>query len=222
MASSEQTTWSVSGFDSHLEWINTTPSDDRIETDGSMLTLSPRSVTDFWSKTFYSPLLVKSDAPALLCSVPVDCEATVKVDLSLEATSQFDQAGLLVFIDNTHWLKCGIEYCDGVPRLSVVVTNDYSDWSTQTWCSLRVRLRIHKILQSDSIVVEAAQTGTDEYQFIRIAHLSHHRASDDDEPCMWRVGPYAASPTMNARCCATFTKFSVGSKESSSHSSQLT
>lgn len=41
--------------------------------------------------------------------------------------------------------QAGIEYCDGSARLSVVVTNVFSDWSTQPWPSTAARLRLHKI-----------------------------------------------------------------------------
>jgi cell division protein FtsW (lipid II flippase)/regulation of enolase protein 1 (concanavalin A-like superfamily) len=41
----------------------------------------------------------------------------------------YDQAGLMVRVDNAHWMKCGIEFFNGVQHASVVVTRDYSDWS---------------------------------------------------------------------------------------------
>jgi regulation of enolase protein 1 (concanavalin A-like superfamily) len=31
---------------------------------------------------------------------------------------------------------------DDEPRMSCVVTNEYSDWSTQPWTSLSLRLRL--------------------------------------------------------------------------------
>ncbi len=74
-------------------------------------------------------------------------------------------------------MKCGLEFCDGKILLSVVVCNHgYSDWSTQVWSdNPSCKLRIHKILHHDSILVEAASTtGTekDKFNFVRIAHLS--------------------------------------------------
>jgi regulation of enolase protein 1 (concanavalin A-like superfamily) len=46
--------------------------------------------------------------------------------------------------------QAGIEYCDGAARLSVVVTNIFSDWSTQPWPSTAARLRLHKINKGKS------------------------------------------------------------------------
>ncbi len=43
--------------------------------------------------------------------------------------SQYDHAGLMLKYTDTVWLKCGVEFLDGRVVASVVVTNDYSDWS---------------------------------------------------------------------------------------------
>ena len=188
------------------------------DTINSTLVITPPAKKDFWSCTFYSPLLVKSDASALLCAVPPNEEATIKVDFSYTAISQFDQAGLLLYIDDKHWMKAGIEYCDGLARLSVVVTNGYSDWSTQIWSGLSARLKVHKLIQSDSVVVEAAQPGSTDYSFVRIAHISMKSCESGRQ---WRIGPYAASPISQAGCHATFSNFSVTCREEGAHSNNL-
>lgn len=211
-----------------------------------VLKIKPPAKKDFWARTFYSPLLIKSDASALLFSCPWDLEATIKTQVSFSGISQFDQAGLLVYIDDDNWMKCGLEYCDGSPRLSVVVTNNgFSDWSTQSWACFAVKLRVHKVLQSDSIVVEASPVPIadeidklsinqrascdslavevdekDEYHFIRIAHLGSQSVMAAQGK-RWRVGPYAACPITQRGCEATFTQFSVGAKEKTIHSAAL-
>lgn len=185
----------------------------------SVLVLTPPAKKDFWSRTFYAPLLIKSDASALLCVVPSDEEATIKVDFTYTAVSQFDQAGLLLYIDDEHWMKAGIEFCDGLPRLSVVITNGFSDWSTQVWSGLSARLKVHKLIQSDSVVVEAAQPGTNDYSFVRIAHISMRGCRDSG--CLWKIGPYAASPISQAGCVAQFSNFSITHREVGAHSDNL-
>ena len=235
--------WSVEDPAGELEGAGGAVS---ITPDASQLTLRAPARKDFWSKTFYEPLLVKSDASALLYPVPPAADATVRVDFEYTPVSQFDQAGLLVYRDSAHWMKCGIEYCDGAARLSVVVCNDYSDWSTQPWPSFSARLRVHKLCHSETVVVEACPVGQDSYQFVRIAHLSAH-ASADGAPTSatgaasvvdgtgagvggvaapgvalpWQVGPYAACPVRQAGCEAVFRNFCVGDKESTVHSSDL-
>ena len=64
---------------------------------------------DYWRKTYYKPLLVKNDGPALLARLSVDKIVTVETAFTLVAKSQFDQAGLFLRLDDEHWLKAGIE-----------------------------------------------------------------------------------------------------------------
>lgn len=138
-------------------------------------------------------------------------------------------------MNDSHWVKCGIEFCDGSPRLSVVVCNVFSDWSTQLWNSNSARLRIHKVNQWSSLVVEAAPIGSDNFQFVRVAHLSslstHLGGVEDLTPqemsgcdgggeAGWRVGPFAACPIAQKGCHATFSQFTIGPKIDGCHSSE--
>ena len=108
-------------------------------------------------------------------TVPAYMELTMEVYFQLNAVSKFDQAGLLVYFDEDHWLKAGIEVADDIPRLSCVVTNQYSDWSTQSWKETNLRLRVTQ--KGDGAYVVEAHINEDEeeskeeagYQFIRIA-----------------------------------------------------
>ena len=44
------------------------------------------------------------------------------------------------------FLNCeGLEFVDGEYFMSCVVTNKWSDWSTQTWKDNKLALRVHKI-----------------------------------------------------------------------------
>ena len=58
---------------------------------------------------------------------------TIECAFTLHPRQQFDQAGCFVRYSPQVWLKCGIEYVDKAPKLSCVVTNTWSDWSTQPW-----------------------------------------------------------------------------------------
>lgn len=228
----DPTLYSVSSDDSAVEGYggSFTKTDD----DCTLIINAP-SKKDFWSRTFYEPELIKNDASALVLPIALDEEATVAVDFSLTPKEQFDQAGLLVYIDDLHWIKCGIEYCDGSARLSVVVCNNYSDWSTQPWSVAHndsneivtgARLKVHKIIHNDSVVVEAAPLNSDNFQFIRIAHCSvksTHTSIEHSLPTdvKWCVGPYAACPTKQAGCVSRFSNFSCGPRQNTVHESNL-
>ena len=203
-----------------------------VNDDQQTLTLTPPAKKDYWRKTYYEPILIKDDGPFLYASLPYsDTYYTVETTLDLTAVRQFDQAGIMVRLDPEHWLKTGIEVVDHQPRLSCVVTNDYSDWSTQTWfnytkqvdgtittvythCQIRVHCR------GESFVVEAKlpdpTTGQPVWQFIRIAHLSRSHAGTRKYPehsgakkgQLW-AGVFAASPEDQQGGHVVFSQFQI-------------
>ena len=54
---------------------------------------------------------------------------TAEVRLNGDYHELYDQSGLMVRLDETCWMKCGIEYVEGVWNVSAVVTREWSDWS---------------------------------------------------------------------------------------------
>ena len=83
----------------------------------------------------------------------------------------------MVYFDENHWVKAGIEIIDDMPRLSCVVTNDMSDFSLQNWKETSLRIRITQ-KGNGSYVVEAHLMPDEDdskeesgYSFIRIAQL---------------------------------------------------
>jgi uncharacterized protein len=157
--------------------------------EGSKLLLAPPAGKDFWRKTYYEPLLVKDDGPFLYKTVAVrDLPVTVETSFTIaDYKSQFDQGGILIRLDHEHWLKTGIEVVDGKARLSCVVTNCFSDWSTQVVPRAEIKIRVHILPRNGgSFVVEAAPTlDSDDWAFVRIAHMNRNMRHDllnDTEP----------------------------------------
>jgi regulation of enolase protein 1 (concanavalin A-like superfamily) len=194
--------------------------------EGSQLYLAPPAKKDFWRKTYYQPLLVKDDAPFLYRKIPMkNLPVTVETSFSLSAKSQFDQAGIMIRLDYEHWVKTGIEVVDGVPRLSCVVTNTFSDWSTQQVENSQMKIRVHVLPQhGGSIVVEAAPLGSEEWAFIRIAHLNKDMRHDllNDDPTVKKafqgddapkdsimVGIFGACPVDQNGMVVAFQDFSI-------------
>jgi hypothetical protein len=81
--------------------------------------------TDFWRETFYG--FVRDNGHFLSAEVTGDFSASVTVRGRYEAL--YDQAGLMIRIDERQWIKCGVEFTDGAQHFSAVVTRGHSDWS---------------------------------------------------------------------------------------------
>ena len=208
-----------------------------LEKDGAAIVIIPTAGLDYWSKTFYEPLLIKHDAQCLLCSpIPAGVEATLTTSFTLSPRAQFDQAGIMVLVNEDTWVKAGIEYTDGVPRLSCVVTNDgYSDWSTQAWhfdnpCDdneakvTSIRIRVSKLFpgsnQGPAMVFEAApMRSTTESSLIPWTQIRIASLRSREKP--WRMGLFVISPIEAAGCYARFHHVTLGPKENPVHGSKL-
>ena len=83
--------------------------------------------TDFWRKTHDG--CVRDNGHFYFR--PISGDFTASVRLAGEYCGLYDHAGLMARVDETTWLKCGIELVDGSQLASVVVTRDWSDWSVR-------------------------------------------------------------------------------------------
>jgi hypothetical protein len=81
--------------------------------------------TDFWQVTGYG---YARDNGHLYGE-----EATGDFDLSLRVrgvyAAQYDQAGAMIRADERNWIKTGVEFFEGRPRFSTVVTLGFSSWA---------------------------------------------------------------------------------------------
>lgn len=84
--------------------------------------------TDFWQRSYYG--FRNDNAPALQIESGENFTFTTKVSFDYQA--QFDQCGLIIYLDSENWFKVSIEYENKeFSRLGSVVTNfGYSDWAT--------------------------------------------------------------------------------------------
>jgi hypothetical protein len=85
--------------------------------------------SDHWRLSYYDPPFIHNTSHLL--GLTTDDDVVIETEFDLTAVSQFDQAGLMVWVSDTVWLKTGIEFADGKRRLSSVVTNDFSQWAVQ-------------------------------------------------------------------------------------------
>ncbi len=151
--------------------------------DNDELVVQSRGQTDFWRITHDGG--IRDNGHFFHDSIRGDFDARVCVNGKYQ--DQFDQAGLMVRIDASNWLKCGIELKDGVPYASTVVTRDWSDWSVvrlespaSIWLEIQRRGQTFEVRYS---------IDGDQYQLMRQAYLP---AKDSVS-----VGPMIASPIGN-------------------------
>ena len=105
-----------------MQWFNEPP---QWQHNGDEIHVSVAPGTDFWRKTHYG--FIRDNGHLYVQRVAGDFVAEVKVAGAYR--DLYDQAGLMVRIDDAHWVKTGIEFVHGVQYVSAVVTNDFSDWS---------------------------------------------------------------------------------------------
>lgn len=108
-----------------MQWLNEPP---HWQMEDNVLTVTSAAKTDFWRKTHAD--FIKDDGHFYYQEAQGDFTAEVGVTGGYR--DLYDQAGLMVRIDALHWLKCGVEFVNGVQYASTVVTNDFSDWSVVT------------------------------------------------------------------------------------------
>ncbi len=146
-----------------MQWLNEPGEWDRLS---KGLSARADAETDFWRKTHDGG--IRHSGHFYYDSVAGDFTAHVKV--TAEYNSQYDQAGLMVRIDERTWLKCGVESLDGQQYASAVVTRDYSDWSV-VQVSNPPAIWIQCERQGATFTVRYSLNGTD-YEMIRQSFLT--------------------------------------------------
>src|SRR5512133_1752957 len=160
-----------------MEWLNEPPA---WQENGDALTITAGPRTYFWRKTHDGG--VRDSGHFYYRTIDGDFSAEIKV--SGAYAGLYDQAGLMVRLDEKTWLKCGIEYLDGVQQASVVVTREFSDWSVLPLANPpAIWLRVSR--HEATLEVRYSLDGTN-YTLIRQAYLT-------EAPTL-QVGPMQAAP----------------------------
>ncbi len=162
-----------------MQWFNE-PDKWNIINDASLsMYVTPN--TDFWRKTHYG--FTVDDGPFCYSIIGGEFEVTVKI--TGEYKNRYDQAGVMIRIDEKTWIKTGVEYVNKRINLSAVVTHKNSDWSVIelsqkpdfVWLKITRRL--------DAIEIKYSLDNKD-FTLMRLAYFP------DNIPVM--VGLTAASP----------------------------
>ncbi|MBZ9881695.1 DUF1349 domain-containing protein [Mesorhizobium sp. CA10] len=177
-----------------MTWLNPPPQ--HTVGDGT-LTVRTGKDTDFWRETFYG--FWRDNGHFLYRSVEGDfsAEVTVKGDYKV----LYDQAGLMLRLSETHWIKAGIEYTDGLAYFSVVVTNDTSDWSLVAIAAGKDGVRIRLTRHAEAIRIQYLDASGGHWKPVRLAYFPISKTVD--------VGMMCCSPQREG-FEATFSGFTIG------------
>lgn len=165
------------------------------------LHIGTRGNTDFWQRTHYG--FQRDDGHCLLTRITGDFQLVCHA--AFTPCSQYDQCGLMVRVDESHWIKVSTEYENpAISRLGSVVTNGgYSDWATQD-VPTAITERWYRVTREGHDYSMAHSDNGRDWKQMRIAHL--HGEADTVA-----AGLYACSPKGDGFHCH-FRSLSVETK----------
>lgn len=166
-----------------MEWLNEPP---EWRDDGARLVVRTGANTDFWRETHYG--FVRDSGHLRHAAAPGDF--TAEATFGGAYGTLYDQAGLMVRLDERNWVKAGVEFVDGRRLLSCVVTRGFSDWSLVAGQDAPEAVRLRLRREGTALHVEwrpGAGNGTDArtYAPLRLAYFPAGPAA---------VGPMCCSP----------------------------
>ena len=161
-----------------MQWFNE-PEQWEIRDGALAMQVTPQ--TDYWRISHYG--FTVDDAPFLYTLRGGEFE--VKVKISGDYKTRFDQSGLMLRIDHENYIKTGIEFVDGKYNLSTVVTHHTSDWSIIPLDEPVSHVWIKAVRRLDAVEIFYS-FDDQEYTMMRNAWLQ------DNHPVM--VGVMGASP----------------------------
>jgi hypothetical protein len=148
---------------SRMTWLNPPATEFY---DSGALTARCKGKTDFWRKTFYGYI---NDNGHFL-HLPAQGEFMFQARVNGNYSQLYDQAGLMVRLDEKNWIKCGSEFFEGKRWASVVVTHDFSDWSTMEDLTQNGPVYWRILRKKDSLEAQCSKDG-DRYVTVRQAYF---------------------------------------------------
>jgi uncharacterized protein len=182
-------------------WLNRPPS---AGIEQGRLKVRAAQGSDAWRTTSYG--FVRDSPHALLTDLPD--EMAVEVSFLADFDQLFDQAGVLVRVDEQNWIKAGIEFSDGSLQASAVVTRGVSDWSISPvpdWAGREVTVRASR---SGTALTVRIRPADQPWQLLRLAPIDPWAAV--------YAGPYCCAP-QRAGLTVTFTRWQVGQPDPTLH-----
>lgn len=150
--------------------------------------------TDYWRETHYG--FTRNSGHVF--GVPVTGGFTAQVRVSGQFEVEYDQAGIMVYVDDNNWVKAGVELSGGTLNLSSVLTVGKSDWAVGSPLATEA-FYVRATVQSGILLVHASIDGV-AWSLVRMAPFPF------DGPFF--VGPMCCSP-QRAGLIVDFESFEV-------------
>ncbi|MDN2704201.1 DUF1349 domain-containing protein [Janthinobacterium sp. SUN100] len=164
--------------------------------DGAQLRVTTDTNTDFWRKTHYG--FIRDSGHFF--GTQIDGDFTAQLHVAAQYAALYDQAGMMVRIDEQNWIKCGVEFSDGLLLLSTVLTQDKSDWAVSSAPAMPDGFWLRVTVAQGAIRVQYSTDGQ-RWPLLRLAPFP--------ETGSYRVGPMCCTPE-RAGLEVVFSRFSIG------------
>ena len=158
-------------------WLNPP---ERFSLSPEVLEFDVHEGTDFWWQTHYG--FEHANGHALLFDVPQVFVA--ELTFSGRFDRKYEQAGILLWEDETRWIKAGVEFADGRANLAAVVTRGRSDWSMSPADPEDREWTLRMTVTEAAVIVHIRGSG--DWQILRVADFVASPSA--------RIGPMACSP----------------------------
>ena len=177
----------------HCSWLNE-PRDWDLR--GGVLNVTTDANTDFWRETHYG---FTRDSGHFF-QFPTAGDFTAELRVAARYSELYDQAGIMVRIDEANWVKAGVEMSDGKAWLSSVLTLGRSDWATGVFEGDPSDFRLRATVKSGVLRLQVSADG----RLWRLARLSPFPRAE-----CYAVGPMCCTPE-RAGLRVRFSEFTVG------------
>jgi regulation of enolase protein 1 (concanavalin A-like superfamily) len=159
-------------------WLN---EPEHWSSDADSLNVTTDQATDFWRETHYG--FTRDSGHFFGQETIGGFTASLRVRGQYE--SLYDQAGIMVRLDDAHWIKAGIEWSDGQPLLGSVLTIGRSDWATGLFPGDASDFCIRVTVDRGVLRLQASTDGQ---------HWPLSRLCPFPEAARYKVGPMCCTP----------------------------
>lgn len=174
------------------KWHQTPPA---FHIEGDTLNVITNENTDFWRITEYDFIHDNGH----FFGKAVDHAFTAQLHVRADFQALYDQAGLMVRIDERRWIKVGAEFSDGQLMMSTVLTDEKSDWSVMPAPDVSAGFWLRVTVRGGSVRAQYSVDGA-VWPLLRLAPFPAAET--------FQVGPMCCTP-QRAGLAVQFSRFSV-------------